>query len=192
MWNSLARSLVTCLIHDRWLCEKPWMKTISGPLGLPQSCAEMVRPSGVFTDTGLNGLSWAMAGAASAASSSVANEVPARQRRSDACIIGWVLPCVDSVRLCRLGARLEKRVGEVTPRQRAPSVLVAQGRQASRVVESKGDTAHRRCPLCWRANATTIAFLFFGKILLGRGPCVRHCDSEHQHQDARRRWTIAV
>src|SRR5215813_8992140 len=55
MWNSLARSLlVTCLIHDRWLCEKPWMKRISGPFGLPQSCSEMVRPSGDFTETALN------------------------------------------------------------------------------------------------------------------------------------------
>src|SRR5215469_14530238 len=60
MWNSLARSLlVTCLIHDRWLCEKPWMKRISGPFGFPQSCAEMVRPSGVFTETDLNFGSWA-------------------------------------------------------------------------------------------------------------------------------------
>src|SRR5262249_37872708 len=42
------------LIHDRWLCEKPWMKRISGPFGLPQSCAEMVRPSGVFTESALN------------------------------------------------------------------------------------------------------------------------------------------
>src|SRR5258708_381275 len=29
MWNSLARSpLVTCLIHDMWRCENPWMKRI--------------------------------------------------------------------------------------------------------------------------------------------------------------------
>src|ERR1700730_15150752 len=68
MWNSLARSpLVTCLIHDRWLCEKPWMKRISGPFGLPQSCAEMVRPSGVFTETALNFGSCARPGAETAA-----------------------------------------------------------------------------------------------------------------------------
>src|SRR5258708_6710924 len=53
MRNSLARSLLTWRIHDRWLCEKPWMNRISGPAGLPHSCAEMVRPSGVFTMIGL-------------------------------------------------------------------------------------------------------------------------------------------
>src|SRR5258708_33637193 len=53
MRNSLARSLLTWRIHDRWLCEKPWMNRISGPAGLPHSCAEMVRPSGVFTVIGL-------------------------------------------------------------------------------------------------------------------------------------------
>src|SRR5215470_15510135 len=53
MRNSLARSLLTWRIHDMWLCEKPWMNRISGPFGLPHSCAEMVRPSGVFTLIGL-------------------------------------------------------------------------------------------------------------------------------------------
>src|ERR1700723_1987831 len=53
MRNSLAKSLSTWRIHDRWLCEKPWMNRISGPAGLPHSCAEMVRPSGVFTVIGL-------------------------------------------------------------------------------------------------------------------------------------------
>src|SRR5262245_30823878 len=87
MWKSLARSLVTCLIHDRWLCEKPWMNTISGPLGLPQSCAAMVRPSGVFTDTALNFFSCALAGAVIAASRSAATEMPARRRHDDARIM---------------------------------------------------------------------------------------------------------
>src|SRR5215831_4314381 len=88
MWNSLARSpLVTCLIHDKWLCEKPWMKRISGPLGLPQTCAEMVRPSGVFTETAWNFFSCAMAGAESAPTSSAAAEMPAKQRKIDACDI---------------------------------------------------------------------------------------------------------
>src|SRR5438477_6467893 len=53
MRNSRARSLLTWRIHDRWLWEKPWMNRISGPDGLPHSCAEMVRPSGVFTLIGL-------------------------------------------------------------------------------------------------------------------------------------------
>src|ERR1700722_1275363 len=53
MRKSFARSLSTWRIHDRWLCEKPWMNRISGPAGLPHSCAEMVRPSGVFTLIGL-------------------------------------------------------------------------------------------------------------------------------------------
>src|ERR1700730_6610175 len=81
MWNSLARSpLVTCLIHDRWLCEKPWMKRISGPFGLPQSCAEMVRPSGVFTETALNFFSCAVAGAdeAIAATTNATTDMAAR------------------------------------------------------------------------------------------------------------------
>src|SRR5205809_6446645 len=53
MRNSRARSLSTWRIHDRWLWEKPWMNRISGPDGLPHFCAEMVRPSGVFTLIGL-------------------------------------------------------------------------------------------------------------------------------------------
>ena len=53
MWNSLASSLSTWRIHDMWLCEKPWMNRISGPAGLPHSCADIMRPSGVFTLRGL-------------------------------------------------------------------------------------------------------------------------------------------
>src|SRR5262252_5883056 len=88
MWNSLARSpLATCLIHERWLCENPWMKRISGPLGLPQSCAEMVNPSGVFTETALNFLSCATADVEIAAMRKVAMEIPARLRRGN----GWVM-----------------------------------------------------------------------------------------------------
>src|SRR5208337_1282902 len=88
MWNSLARSpLVTCLIHDRWLCEKPWMKRISGPFGLPQSCAEMVRPSGVFTETALNFGSCARPGAETAVTRNAAIEIAARLRQG----IGWVM-----------------------------------------------------------------------------------------------------
>src|SRR5215470_2261296 len=89
MWNSLARSsLVTCLIHDRWLWEKPWMKRISGPLGLPQSCAEMDNPSGVFTETALNFLSCATADVAVAATRKVATEIPARWCRGNARVMG--------------------------------------------------------------------------------------------------------
>src|SRR6476646_1439648 len=88
MWNSLARSpLVTCLIHDRLLCEKPWMKRISGPFGLPQSCAEIVSPSGVFTEAALKFLSCAVADAESAASSSAATEMLATWCRSVAGVI---------------------------------------------------------------------------------------------------------
>src|SRR5881628_151152 len=53
MRNSFARSPLTWRIQDRWLCAKPWMSRISGPFGLPHSCAEIVRPSGVFTLIGL-------------------------------------------------------------------------------------------------------------------------------------------
>src|SRR5215831_7535768 len=67
------------------------MNTISGPFGLPQSCAEMVRPSGVFTHTALNFLSCAVAGAATAATSSAAIEMPANRQPSDACAMK-VLP----------------------------------------------------------------------------------------------------
>src|SRR3989441_11368585 len=82
MWNSLARSpLLTCLIHDMWLCEKPWMKRISGPPGLPQSCAEMVRPSGVFTETALNFFSCARPDVEIAARTKAATETPAIRRR---------------------------------------------------------------------------------------------------------------
>jgi hypothetical protein len=78
MWNSLARSLlVTCLIHDMWLCEKPWMKTISGPFGFPQSCAAIVSPSGVLTATALNFCSCAEPDAAKTAMNA-ATETPAR------------------------------------------------------------------------------------------------------------------
>ena len=80
---------MTCLIHDKWLCEKPWMKTISGPVGLPQTCAEIVRPSGVFTETALNFLSCAMALAwrRGGRGSSAATDMPARRRTSDACVM---------------------------------------------------------------------------------------------------------
>src|SRR5437763_11013752 len=53
MRNSLARSLFTCRAQLSHACEKPWMKRISGPFGLPHSCAEIVNPSGVFTIKGL-------------------------------------------------------------------------------------------------------------------------------------------
>src|SRR5215471_11427174 len=89
MWNSLARSLlVTCLIHDRWLCEKPWMKRISGPFGLPQSCAEMMRPSGVFTDNALNFGSCARPGADTAALRNAEIDIPARLRRGFPSVMG--------------------------------------------------------------------------------------------------------
>src|SRR5581483_7725180 len=53
MRNSLARSLFTCRAQLKPACEKPWMNRISGPLGLPHSCAAIVTPSGVFTIKGL-------------------------------------------------------------------------------------------------------------------------------------------
>src|SRR5579871_5706616 len=51
------------------------MNRISGPLGLPQSCAEMVRPSGVFTVIGLNFASCACPGCAIVSSSAAASAV---------------------------------------------------------------------------------------------------------------------
>src|SRR5262245_60046806 len=105
MWKSLASSLVTCLIHDKWLCEKPWMKTISGPAGLPQSCAEIVSPSGVFTQTCLNFFSCAMVGTALAVRISAAMDVPARRRTNDRCVMAngppFVLSAVFLFGACR-------------------------------------------------------------------------------------------
>jgi hypothetical protein len=40
MRKLFASSLVTWRDHERWLCEKPWIKRISAPLGLPHSCAD--------------------------------------------------------------------------------------------------------------------------------------------------------
>src|SRR5207248_11075361 len=63
MRNSLASSLFTCRAQLSHACEKPWMKRISGPFGLPHSCAAIVNPSGVLTIKGL----YLGAGCASAA-----------------------------------------------------------------------------------------------------------------------------
>src|SRR6516164_337328 len=63
------------------------MKTISGPVGLPQSCAEIVSPSGVFTQTCLNFLSCAMVGTALAVRMKAAMDVPARRRTKDRCVM---------------------------------------------------------------------------------------------------------
>src|SRR6266850_2584297 len=72
MRNSPASSLFTCRAQLSHACEKPWMKRISGPFGLPHSCAAIVTPSGVFTVRGLYFLSCAAAEAASAAIKTVA------------------------------------------------------------------------------------------------------------------------
>src|SRR5262249_39334990 len=63
------------------------MKTISGPVGLPQSCAGIVSPSGVFTQTCLNFLSCAMVGTALAVRMKAAMDVPARRRTKDRCVM---------------------------------------------------------------------------------------------------------
>src|SRR5262245_12659262 len=140
MWNSLARSLVTCLIHDKWLCEKPWMNTISGPLGLPQSCAEIVSPSGAFTATALNCFSCAPAEITP--STSAATEAPASRPANEACVM-TVLPCLLAMRAADRDAEsgetalLEPHVGrphQTVPRQRAPSAPVVQGGTASKTV----------------------------------------------------------
>ena len=109
MWKSLASSPVTCLIHDKWLCEKPWMKTISGPLGLPQSCAEIVSPSGVFTQTCLNLFSCAMVGTALAARMSVAMDLPARRRTNDRCVMTNGPPLVLSAAFTGAGQSRRRR-----------------------------------------------------------------------------------
>src|SRR5215831_18499698 len=144
MWKSFARSPVTCLIHDRWLCEKPWMNTISGPLGLPQSCAAMVRPSGVLTDTALNFFSgarlpWALAGAQTAASRSAATVMPARRGHEDARVMvrsslsdfalqilfrarcAWQGDC--SVHPADQGCNDERRFSIATARWTLPTIL---------------------------------------------------------------------
>src|ERR1700730_10926580 len=82
MRNSLARSLSTCRCHDNEACEKPWMKRISEPDGLPHSCAAMVTPSGVRTTSGLYFFSWARPGAEIASRSSVAPAHGPKQRKN--------------------------------------------------------------------------------------------------------------
>jgi hypothetical protein len=63
MRNSLARSLLYWRAHDIDACEKPWMNRISGPAGLPHSCAEIETPSGALTVSDLYFLSCATLGA---------------------------------------------------------------------------------------------------------------------------------
>src|SRR5215510_7988727 len=79
------------------------MKTISGPVGLPQSCAEIVSPSGVFTQTCLKFLSCATLGTALAVRMSAAMDVPARRRTNDRCVManGPPFACRRSYRLDR-------------------------------------------------------------------------------------------
>src|SRR5215472_4571489 len=71
-----------------WLCEKPWMKRISGPAGLPQSCAEMVRLSGVFTAIGLYFNSCPKLGPAATASNEAATIALSRQQVCSGIVIG--------------------------------------------------------------------------------------------------------
>src|SRR5215510_811039 len=87
MRNSLARGLSTWRIHDRWLWEKPWMNRISGPDGLPHSCAEIVSPSGVFTLIGLYFSSCPTLGCATAAKKTVATVSLASQPHRKAIVM---------------------------------------------------------------------------------------------------------
>lgn len=77
------------MIHDMLLCEKPWTKMIPGPSGLPQSCAEIVRPSGVLTETALNFLSCARADETAARMSAPA-EMATMARQGRACGMGFL------------------------------------------------------------------------------------------------------
>src|SRR5215469_2998116 len=99
------------------------MKTISGPVGLPQSCAEIVSPSGVFTQTCLNFLSCATLGIALAVRMSAAMDVPARRRTNDRCVMANGPPFV-----CRRSSRLDR--SRVAPFERAPSRPAAQEQTA--------------------------------------------------------------
>src|SRR5580698_3090909 len=67
------------------------MKRISGPLGLPHSCAEIVSPSGVFTEIGLYFKVSPRPGCAIATNSAVAS-VAFLMRPCAEIVIG-VLPC---------------------------------------------------------------------------------------------------
>src|SRR6516162_7683267 len=64
------------------------MKRISRPAGLPQSCAEMVRPSGVFTAIGLYFNSCPKLGPAAMASNEVATIALSRQQVCSDIVIG--------------------------------------------------------------------------------------------------------
>ncbi len=88
MRNSLASSLSTWRCHDSEACEKPWMKRISGPDGLPHSCAAIVTPSGALTVSDLYFFSCAMPGAAIATSNSV-TPAPHIKRRKTTDIMVW-------------------------------------------------------------------------------------------------------
>src|SRR6516165_624508 len=81
MRNSPARSLSTCRCHDKDACEKPWMKRISGPDGLPHSCAAIVTPSGALTTSGLYFFSCAGLAAAVTASTAIAAAHGTKRRK---------------------------------------------------------------------------------------------------------------
>src|SRR5580704_10739068 len=76
------------------------MKRISGPLGLPHSCAEIVSPSGVFTEIGLYFKVSPRPGCAIATNSAVAS-VAVLIRHCAKIVIG-VLPLVLFGCLCSL------------------------------------------------------------------------------------------
>src|ERR1700730_15300208 len=81
MRNSLARSLSTWRCHDNEACEKPCMKRISEPAGLPHSCAAMVTPSAALTTNGLYFFSCAMQGSEIATSKRKAPAVSTKRRK---------------------------------------------------------------------------------------------------------------
>src|SRR5258708_503558 len=72
------------------------MKRISGPFGLPQSCAEMARPSGVFAETALNFCSCAWADVAREMRNA-ATDIPARWFQGDVQII-WRSSLINDAR----------------------------------------------------------------------------------------------
>src|ERR1700747_1669114 len=104
------------------------MKRISGPFGLPQSCAEMVRPSGVFTETALNLCSCAWAEVAREIRNA-ATDIRARWLQGDAQII-WRFSLIADAHAHR---RRDEAAVSIRPkrscdRQRALSLSAAQER----------------------------------------------------------------
>src|SRR5262245_59626840 len=106
------------------------MNRISGPAGLPQSCAEIVTPSGALIVNDLYFFSCAVAGAVAATSSNAKPTADVR-RRENADIMVWS-SLTHLVFAHQLEARADPRRASsvrffaLGPRCRCPSVMLKQ------------------------------------------------------------------